>query len=213
MEQTFTNIYENKIWGCNGNSEYNGSSGGGSDVDYNEKTYVPFLKKFIKDNQIKNIVDLGCGDFKCGQIIYNDLDILYTGYDTYKKVVDYNSKNNSFPKYSFIHLDFCNHKENIINGDLCILKDVIQHWSLDDIYTCLDYFVEHKKFKYILICNCCKQTLDHTDIKNGEWRPLSCKYFPLKKYNPTKLYNYGSKEVSMIETKSVFEMSKGVRKL
>jgi hypothetical protein len=204
MEQTFTNVYECNYWGSNNNAEYNGSSGGGSTIDYNKCTYVPFLKKFITDNNIKNIVDLGCGDFICGNIIYDDLDILYTGYDAYKKVVDYNSKNNSLPKYSFIHLDFCNNKENIINGDLCILKDVIQHWSLDNIYTFLDYLVEHKKFKYILICNCCYQTQDNTDIKNGEFRHLSCEYFPLKKYNPTKLYNYNSKEASVIETKSAF---------
>ena len=204
MEQTFTNVYESKSWGNNNIAQYNGSSGEGSTLNYNKDTYVPFLKKFINDNNIKNIVDLGCGDFICGKIIYDDLDILYTGYDTYKKVVDYNSKNHSLPKYSFIHLDFCNNKENIISGDLCILKDVTQHWSLDNIYTFLDYLVEHKKFKYILICNCCKQTRDNTDIKNGEWRPLSCEYFPLKKYNPTKLYNYASKEVSVIETKSAF---------
>ena len=125
MEQTFTNAYESKRWGNNNIAEYNGSSGPGSKLNYNKDTYVPFLKKFINDNNIKNIVDLGCGDFICGKIIYDDLDILYTGYDTYKKVVDYNSKNHSLPKYSFIHLDFCNNKENIISGDLCILKDVI----------------------------------------------------------------------------------------
>lgn len=204
MEEIFTNVYESKLWGNNKIAEYSGSSGHGSTLNYNKETYVPFLKKFINDNNIKNIVDLGCGDFICGKIIYDDLDILYTGYDTYKKVVDYNSKKNSLPKYSFIHLDFCNNKENIISGDLCILKDVIQHWSLDNIYTFLDYLVEHKKFKCILICNCCKQTRDNTDIENGKWRHLSCQYFPLKKYNPTKLYNYDSKEVSVIETKSAF---------
>ena len=204
MEQTFRNVYESKLWGNNNIAEYNGSSGEGSKLNYNKDTYVPFLKKFINDNNIKNIVDLGCGDFICGKIIYDDLDILYTGYDTYKKVVDYNSKIHSLLKYSFIHLDFCNNKENIISGDLCILKDVIQHWSLDNIYTFLDYLVEHKKFKYILICNCCKQTQDNTDIKNGEGRQLSCEYFPLKKYNPTKIYNYNSKEVSVIETKTAF---------
>ena len=199
MEEVFTNIYENKIWGCNGNSEYNGSSGGGSDIDYNENTYVPFLKKFITDNDIKNIVDLGCGDFKCGQIIYNDLNISYTGYDGYKKIIDYNSREFSLPKFSFIHLDFCNNKESIINGDLCILKDVIQHWSLDSIYNFLDYLVENKKFKYILICNCCNQIQDDTNIQNGEWRPLSYEYLPLKKYNPKKIYNYHSKEICVIE--------------
>ena len=203
MEQVFTSVYENNLCGWNNNAEYNGSSGPGSAIDYNKDSYVPFLKKFIIDNNIKNIVDLGCGDFRCGKLIYDDLDVSYFGYDAYQKVIDYNSKQHSFPKYSFIQLDFCNNKENIINGELCILKDVIQHWSLDNIYTFLDYLVEYKKFKYILICNCCYQTQNNTTIENGDFRPLSCDYFPLKKYNPIKLYNYHSKEVSVIEIKTI----------
>lgn len=198
MEQVFTNVYESKLWGDNNIAEYSGSSGSGSSINYNKDTYVPFLKKIITDNNIKNIVDLGCGDFFCGKMIYDDLDISYTGYDTYKKVIDYNSEKHSLPKYSFIHLDFCNNKENIINGELCILKDVLQHWSIDNIYTFLDYLVEHKKFKYILICNCCYQRKNDRNIENGGFRPLSCEYFPLKKYNPIKLYKYNTKEVSVI---------------
>jgi len=201
MEQVFTNIYENNLWGNNLNVNYNGSSGPGSDIDFNKDTYVPFLRKFINDNKIINIVDLGSGDFKCGNLIYDDLNVYYTGYDAYKKLIDYNSTKYLFPKYRFIHLDFCNNKENIINGELCILKDVIQHWSLDNIYSFLDYLVENKKFKYILICNCCAQSENDTDIQNGGWRQLSCDYFPLKKYNPRKLYNYKSKEVCVIEIK------------
>ena len=199
MEKVFTNIYENEYWGNNMNNEYSGSSGGGSEIEYNANSYVPFLKNIITNNNIKNVIDLGCGYFKCGKLIYDNLDILYTGYDTYKKIINYNSTQYSKPKYSFIHLDFYNNKENIINGDLCILKDVIQHWCLDNIYTFLDYLITTKKFKYILICNCCNQTQDNTDIKNGEWRELSCDYLPLKKYNPVKLYNYNTKEVSIIK--------------
>jgi len=200
MEECFTKLYESNTWGNNKMIDYTGSSGYGSSIIYNKDTFIPFLKKFITDNNIKNIVDLGCGDFICGKLIYDDLDIVYTGYDAYKKVIDFNSKTYSLPKYSFIHLDFCNNKKDIINGDLCILKDVIQHWSLDNIYTFLDYIVENKKFKYILICNCCNQSKDDTNIPNGDWRPLSCEYFPLKKYNPIKLYNYHTKEVSVINT-------------
>jgi len=203
MEKVFTTVYENKVWGNNNNTEYNGSSGGGSEVNYNKDTYVPFLKKFIVDNKIKNIVDLGCGDFKCGKLIYDSLDISYIGYDAYKKIIDYNSTQHTLSKYSFKHLDFCNNKESIINGELCILKDVIQHWSLDNIYTFLDYLVENKKFKYILICNCSFQRQNDTDIQNGDFRPLSCEYLPLKKYNPIKLYNYDTKEVSVIEIKYI----------
>ena len=199
MEKIFTNVYETKLWGDNNNIEYNGSSGGGSTLDFNKDTYVLFLKQFIIDNKIKNVVDLGCGDFICGKLIYDDLDISYTGYDTYKNVIDYNSTQHLLPKYSFIHLDFCNNKKKIINADICILKDVIQHWSLNNIYNFLDYIIQNKKFKYILICNCCNQYHDNTDIKDGDFRPLSCDYLPLKKYNPIKLYNYHTKEVSVIK--------------
>jgi hypothetical protein len=200
MESVFTYIYEKQIWGNNNsNSEYNGSSGGGSTVDFNKEKYIPFLKKFIIDNNIKNIVDLGCGDFLCGKLLYDDLDISYTGYDTYKKIIDYNSKYYLLPKYKFIHLEFLKEKELIINGDLCILKDVLQHWSLKNIYELLDYLVETKKFKYILICNCCGQNMDNTDILDGDGRGLSCNYFPLKKYNIKKIFNYNTKEVSIIE--------------
>ena len=47
MEQIFTNVYEHCIWGNNNNFEYKGSSGGGSDIDFNKDSYVPFLNKFI----------------------------------------------------------------------------------------------------------------------------------------------------------------------
>jgi hypothetical protein len=199
MERTFTMIYENKIWGDNKNTNYNGSSGDGSRINYNENTYIPFIKKFINDNNIKTIVDLGCGDFVCGPLIYNDLDILYTGYDVYNKVIENNSTNNPSSKYEFTHLDFYNNKEQIKSAELCILKDVLQHWSLDKINIFLDYLIESKKFKYILITNCCNQVTDNTDILVGQFRDLSCDFFPLKKYNPIKLFNYYTKEVSLIQ--------------
>ena len=194
MEQIFTNIYENKMWG---DSEFN--SGPGSEIEPNKDTYIPFLKKFILDNSIKSVIDLGCGNFKCGPLLYDDLDITYTGYDTYKKLIEHNSNEYSLSKYKFIHLDFFSFKEQIIGGDLCILKDVLQHWSLDYIYNFLDYLVESKKFKYILICNCRLQSNDNVNIKTGDYHFLSCDYLPLKKYNVKKLYKFNYKEVSVIE--------------
>lgn len=199
MEEIFTNVYETSCWGSNGNNDYSGSSGPGSDVNFNIDTYIPFLKKFITDNNIQTVVDLGCGDFRCGPSIYDDLEITYTGYDAYKKLIDYNSRQYALPKYCFFHLDFCNNKERIVSADLCILKDVIQHWSLANIYNFFDYLLECKKFKYILICNHAVQTQDDKDIENGDFRDLSCDFLPLKKYNPKKLYNYKFKEVSVIE--------------
>lgn len=201
MENIFTNIYKNNIWGNNNNINYSGSSGIGSDIEKNINTYIPFMKKFIIDNNITKIIDLGCGDFRIGPFIYHELEnIEYIGYDIYEKIIDYNKKLYSLPKYNFIHFDFFNNKNIIQSGDLCILKDVIQHWRLDDIYIFLDYLVESKKFKYILICNCFYQTEDNTDIsETGKFRPLTCDLLPLKKYNPKKFYCYYTKEISVID--------------
>lgn len=198
MEPIFTRIYERRVWGDNANPDYNGSSGSGSSIEYN-KMYIPFLRDFITTHNIKRVTDIGCGDFRCGRLIYDAIDIEYTGYDAYSKVVEYNATHNPLPKYKFIHLDACNNKELIQAGELCILKDIIQHWSLDNIYSFLDYLVLSKKFRYILIINCCNQVQDNPTGYDGGYIELSCEFLPLKKYNAKRLFNYNNKEISLIE--------------
>jgi hypothetical protein len=201
MEKVFTDIYESGLWGTNHHPAYSGNSGRGSDVDFNKDTYVPFLKNFIISNNIKSVVDMGCGDFRTGKLIYDELDVTYTGYDAYKKVVDYHATQYPSPKYSFEHVDIFNDRDNIVGGDLCILKDVLQHWKMDEIYSFLDYLIERGAFKYILICNCCNQTEDNP-ANDGRSIPLSADFLPLKRYNPVKLYKYNTKEVSVITSVS-----------
>ena len=82
---------------------------------------------------------------------------------------------------------------------MCILKDVLQHWAINEIYTFMDYLVESKKFKYILLVNCCNQTIDNQDCDKTRWRPLSCNLLPLKKYNAIKIDSYHTKEISIIK--------------
>ena len=198
MEDIFTKIYENKIWGDNKNNHYSGSSGGGSCIKNNEE-YIKILKNIIKEYKINTIVDLGCGDFQMGRLIYDDINVLYTGYDTYKKIIDYHITQYPEPKYTFKHLDFYTNKDSIVEGDMCILKDVLQHWAINEIYTFMDYLVESKKFKYILLVNCCNQTIDNQDCDKTRWRPLSCNLLPLKKYNAIKIDSYHTKEISIIK--------------
>ncbi len=117
------------------------------------------------------------------------------------KIIDYNTKNHDPKKYKFIHLDFCDKKEEIENADLCIIKDVIQHWPLKYIYDFLDYLILNKKFKYVLITNCCYQKEDNTDIMSGQFRPLNSAFYPLRKYSTRPIYYYASKEVSVLTDK------------
>ena len=190
-------IYEYSIWGDNSVNNYKGGSGGGSDLSYNLTTYVPFLNNFIKGHQIQSVADLGCGDFLCGPYIYDSLKINYHGYDTYSNVIEYNIKN--FKNYTFHHIDIFNEWQQIKPADLCIMKDVLQHWRTEDIYTFLDSITLSKKFKYILICNCCGQEEDNIDlVVTGGFRKLSADFYPLQRYDPIKLYKYNTKEISLI---------------
>ena len=202
----FTEIYENDIWGDNQNPNYKGSSGLGSAYFYNKYTYIPFMHQFLKDYNINSVVDLGCGDFRIGPAIYDELDIKYTGYDAYNKIIEYhNARINNPQKYTFIHSDFTKKSElvKLKSADLCILKDVLQHWPYRTIIHVMDYLVSCKKYKYILVVNCYKKDGEYLpnykkDIKMGQWRPLSTYSYPLNKYNGIKLFNWDTKEVSLI---------------
>ena len=198
----FTNIYEKCIWGNENMNGFQGSSGEGSSIDYNKNSYVPFLRKFIQDHSIQKVVDLGCGDFRCGELIYGDLkNIQYYGFDAYKKLIQTHKKTyQNHPRFHFAQLNFSEQVEKLPPADLCILKDVIQHWPLDLIYQFMDKLVSSKKFKYIMICNCAQDAIDNSNITTGDWRPISANKFPLKKYNPSIIYTYRTKEVSIIHS-------------
>ena len=200
MPSIFTNIYNNLSWGNNFCLHYSGSSGPGNFIEFNSQ-YIAFLQQFIRNNNIKLIVDIGCGDFQSGNILYDNLDIYYFGYDVYEKIINYNV-NEYIPnyKYHFNVLDCYNNMKNIPLGDLCIIKDVIQYWSNNSIIVLLNYLINNKRFKYILICNSCNQSQDNNNNITGQYRELSCDYYPLKMFNPIKLLNYNSKEVCLITT-------------
>ena len=193
----FTNVYEKCVWGTNKNPEYTGSSGDGSFIE-NNKEYIALIKSFIRDNSVSSVVDLGCGDWKCGKLIYDDLQIQYMGYDAYEKLIQFNKKTFGSHKYLFTHLDFLTYPDKIQSSDLCIIKDVLIHWPLEYIYSFLDSICSSNKFKYIILTNCSWQKEDNTTIKMGEHRPLSIHFLPLRKYKPKLLLNYHAKEVILI---------------
>jgi SAM-dependent methyltransferase len=202
----FTEVYETNKWGDNDNPKYEGSSGLGSAIWYNKKTYIPFIHTFLKKYKIKSVVDLGCGDFRIGLLLYGKKNIDYTGYDAYKGVIDYNTeKFKEHTNFHFIHSDFTSMKdrENIHNADLCIIKDVLQHLPNNIIIKFMDYITKSHKFKYILLINCYNTTPENTkeyrkDIVGGEFSSLSALRYPLNKYNAKVIYKWDTKEVSLI---------------
>jgi hypothetical protein len=195
--EVFTNVYKMKVWGNNGSSSYSGSSGGGSSVELNQP-YIRFIRDFLTSRACRTVVDIGCGDFRCGPSLYDDLDISYTGYDVYEDLIRYLRVTHTSPKYSFEVLDSYNQRDAIRSADVCILKDVVQHWPNDQITTFLDFLVSKKLFKYILLCNCYNQA-DGRDIPLGKFRPLREDVAPLRKYAAVPMLNYSTKRVLLID--------------
>ena len=189
----FTKIYNTKLWGDNKNEFYNGSSGSGSCLKNNVE-YNDFVTSFIKNNGIKKVVDLGCGDWQSTEYIYKEVDVEYHGYDAFKDLIIHHEQ--KYPQYNFHHVDILNNFDVIEQADLCILKDVIQHWTCKEI----EHFMKKNsnKFKFILICNCKNQLYDWQDVDSTRWRPLNANKFPLKKYNPKIELEFFTKQISVI---------------
>jgi SAM-dependent methyltransferase len=186
----FTNLYLRGGW------DGSGGSGGGS-LPENTVEYREFLVKFIKENNIQRVYDFGCGDW-CFNELIEWSDIKYTGVEVVKSLVDANSKKYKTDNIKFIYIKDAE-KFYRNKGDLLILKDVLQHWNNDEITDFLDGVLNN--FKYILITNSCMQQKDWEDTDDRN-RPLSCKYYPLKKYNIKHLLNYSDKEISVITNES-----------
>jgi len=186
----FSLIYRLNFW-ING-------SGFGSSID-NTRDYNKYLINFISKYNIATVVDIGCGDWQSSYKIYEHFEnINYIGYDCVKKIIAKNNLN--YPKYKFKFINVNDQINEIPDCDLFIIKDVLQHWDTEYIYTFLDKIITNKKFKYILITNNSNQDVDNLNLSSffGYGRGLHAKYLPLKKYNPEIVLEYYADELKQI---------------
>lgn len=181
-ESVFTNIYEHGGWGFN--TEGKGFSGAGSTV-LNTTYYVAFLQQFIRDNQIKTIVDAGCGDWTFSKEIQWG-DIQYLGVDVVKSVIEENIRKYGTDNIHFEHLDILRYE--LPAADLLICKDVLMHLSNRDI---IHFLKATKKFKHCVFTNNTGQEYENWDIQRGEWRPLDLTKAPFC-LNGVKLFIYST---------------------
>lgn len=187
-KKIFTEIYDNNVWG---------GSGGGSMPSVNQP-YIKLIEEFIRVHNIKTVVDYGCGDWQFSQFLNWD-NSHYIGIDCVESVINTNINKFANENINF----FCSDELNIY-GDLLLLKDVLQHWNNDDIVKFLDEKISN--FRYIIITNNSSQFSDWEDSLRPhiETRPLSAKFYPLKKYSPEIILNTNinePKETSLISNK------------
>ena len=139
-EEIFKSVYKTHRWGKSGDF----FSGFGSMPEY-VGGYVDYVKEFIKSQGIKSVVDLGCGDFLVGKLICQR-GIAYTGVDVVGSLIQRNTKLHSSANIQFVKRDLIH--ENIPDGELCLIRQVLQHLSNSAILTIL---AKLKKYRYVLM--------------------------------------------------------------
>lgn len=198
VSRVFNSIYDNDVWsrGEHVLPNVKGSSGLGSNPIHNGP-YLSYLQNFINDQTrgIKTVVDLGCGDWN----ISHKLDwsnVNYTGIDCVKKVIDDINVLHGKDNIKFVCQDI-----SVVDGlpkaDLCIIKDVLQHWPNDMIINFLTEVIRRGLFRYILITNC-KTEAHSGSCQLGSFRGLSADIEPLKTFKATTVLTYFTKATCLI---------------
>ncbi|MEJ0013364.1 MAG: class I SAM-dependent methyltransferase [Bauldia sp.] len=125
--EIFDMIYRAEVWGSRGN-EAAVSSGYGS-TGKATAPYRDFLVSFMRDKNIRSVVDIGCGDWELGRLVdWTGVD--YTGVDVSAVILE-NTSRFTADGIRFIEGDA--RTIDLPRADLLLMKDVLQHWSNDDI--------------------------------------------------------------------------------
>ena len=141
--EAFTQIYRNKLWGrIEGNKFF---SGRGS-LEKFAMPYVEWLTSFIAEHNIRTVVDLGCGDFRIGQRICSAISVNYIGLDIVPELIAYNHSQFGSESVSFKCANII--EDELPDGELCLIRQVLQHLSNKQISAVL---TNCTKFPYSVI--------------------------------------------------------------
>lgn len=149
----FSKIYANNVWGTLDDPDEKFCSGTGSHNDAIIVPYMNTLIQLLRNNNLRNIVDLGCGDFWIMRHVLevlskNGYNFFYTGIDVVENLTDYNNKRFGRDNVKFVCADAAVDEEPLPDGDILIVRQVFQHLSNADIKKILD---KASKFKFLFV--------------------------------------------------------------
>lgn len=158
LEDVFQDIYDNDLW-------TNGSGPGSTPQSTIE--YRAFVERFIIENDVRTVTDLGCGDWQFSRLMdWSQCD--YVGFDVVTSVIERNRKLYARDNVRFEKL---NNIAELPGGDLLLSKEVLQHLPNELI---LEYLMQiRRKYRLALLTNAI-EPLDsaNREITAGDWRPI-----------------------------------------
>lgn len=177
IEENFTLKYNNNLW-----LDDESMSGPGSKLSVN-KTLINLIEEFIKNNNIKSIIDCGCGDFNWMQKLNINLLDFYIGIDIVEPLIINNNLKYSNDKIKFIKSDIIT--DNIPCGDIIICKDCLFHLSFDHALKVIKN-IKNSNSKFLISTTF--YDFDNIDISTGDWRPINLESYPFLLGNPILLW-------------------------
>jgi hypothetical protein len=141
IKEVFTRVYEEHQWG-GGSGEY--CSGSGSSF-LHASGYAAVVKQLIEEKGITTVVDLGCGDFVVGKALQTD-GVKYIGIDIVDGLIRRNQGAYGDINTQFLCLDMV--MDQLPDGDLCLIRQVLQHLSNLQIVSVLQNTM---KYRYVLV--------------------------------------------------------------
>jgi hypothetical protein len=137
-EAVFLDVYKRSLWG---KQIAPFDSGPGADPKASCK-YVEFVRAYVQAHNIRSITDLGCGDFRISHAVLKGLDLQYEGMDVVGDLIDQNKKEHSSDLVRFTHGNFVTGP--LPAADLCIVKQIFQHLSNEDIQCVMPKLTQYK---------------------------------------------------------------------
>jgi SAM-dependent methyltransferase len=126
--EVFSAIYAKRAWGAVDEDYCSGA--GSSDAQTQE--YVGLVRDLIREKAVRSVLDVGCGDFRVGARVQMP-GIRYVGIDLVPDLIDRNRRRFAGEEVSFLCLDML--VDDLPEADLCLVRQVFQHLSNEEIRT------------------------------------------------------------------------------
>lgn len=142
----FEKVYEEGFWGRD--QDGNPISGTGSHDREIVAPYVSAIRQFLAGQGSPTVADLGCGDFNIGRQLV-DLTKGYLACDISETILDINRRKFAESGVEFRQLDLG--KDTLPKADICLVRQVLQHLSNDEIGRFIAHLHEQQPYRYLVV--------------------------------------------------------------
>jgi SAM-dependent methyltransferase len=176
-KEIFSKIYDNHQWGGEGQENfYSGEGTYFKDV----QIYIDTVSDFIKENNIKTVCEIGCGDFNVTGELLKKVEVNYTGLDVVPSLIEHLTENFSTESIQFSCVDAASTNAKIPDVEMCIIRQVLQHLSNENILKILENI---RHIPNLLIT-------EHVPVRPGEFNgdKVTNGYIRLQNKIPSGIY-------------------------